>query len=121
MAGIEERDGYLVIKLDAAEKVEGLHGDVKVPLDRVSDVEILEDPIKEIHGLRPSHMKLAGTYLPGITAVGSFLSGFDERPIFAAIHHDSRRGVRIRLKDHDFSALLIGTNDPERVQQLLQA
>ena len=57
--------------------MEGLHGDIEVPLERVRDVQILDEPIKEIHGLQPSGMKLAGTYIPGKIAVGAFLSGFE--------------------------------------------
>ena len=119
MAKIEKRDGDLVVSLDAAEKIEGLHGDLTVPLDRVCDVEILDDPIKEIHGLRPTAIKVAGTYVPGVIAVGTFLSGFDQKPIFVAIHHNSRRGVRIRLEGHNLSALVIGTDQPEAIQQEL--
>ena len=119
MATIEKRDGDLVVTLDTFEKVEGLHGDLKVPLDLVHDVEILEDPIREIHGLRPTQIKLAGTYVPGMTAVGTFLAGFDQKPVFAAIHHNSQRGVRIGLVGHSFSALVIGTDHPEDVVRML--
>lgn len=121
MAQIEKSGGHLVVTLSTAEKVEGMHGSFEVPFDRVRDVAVLEEPIREIHGLQPSHMKLVGTYLPGKVAVGSFLAGgLEQRPIFAAVHHDSHRGVRITLEGDQYSALVLGCDDPEGVRDLLR-
>ncbi len=119
MATIEKREGKLVVKLGMGERVEGLHGDIEVPLERVRAVEPLENPIEAIHGLQPQHAKLVGTYLPGVTAVGTFLNGQSQRPFFAVVHRDSQRGVRIKLEGHNLSELIIGCQDPEAVRQEL--
>ena len=120
MATISRRGDKLIVTLSKIERVETVRGGFEVPLQAVSTVEVVEEPIKEVHGLKLSHAKVYGMYLPGETAVGIFLNGgLEERPAFIAIHHTDKRGIRITLLDTKYSELLIGCDNPESIVQLL--
>jgi hypothetical protein len=97
----------LVVKLSAKEKLEAVHGDVSVPLSSVRTVEVVDDTLDFVHGLR------VGTGIPGSTAIGTFTSSTAK--IFGVIHHGKHRGVRITLEGADFDEILIGCDDPEAV------
>lgn len=116
MATISKRDETLVIELSALEKSEAMHGDLEIPTAAISSVEVLDDAIHQIHGLRPSGLKITGTYLPGKMAMGTYLAGLHHRPVFAVIHPDTTRGVRIQLEDWKFSQVIFGCKDPEALQ-----
>jgi len=119
MATISKQDDKLVIRLSTAEKIEAQRVGFDVPLQAVRKVEVVENPVHEIHGLRPSGIKLFGTYLPGKVAVGIFLAGLHQKPTFAVLHHHDKRGVRISIEDEKVSELLIGCDNPEAIVQLL--
>jgi hypothetical protein len=116
VATISKRDETLVIELSALEKSEAMHGDLEIPTAAISSVEVLDDAIHQIHGLRPSGLKITGTYLPGKMAMGTYLAGLHHRPVFAVIHRDTTRGVRIQLEDWKFSQVIFGCKDPEALQ-----
>jgi len=115
VATISKRDQTLVIELSALEKTEAMHGDLEIPAAAISNVEVLNDAIHQIHGLRPNGLKITGTYLPGKMAMGTYLAGLHHRPAFAVIHRDTTRGVRIRL-ELEFSEVIIRSEDPEALQ-----
>lgn len=120
MATISKQDDKLVIKLSDIEKIETIRGGFKLPLQSVNKVEVIENPIHEVHGLKTSHAKLYGMYLPGESAVGVFLAdGLHDKPAFIAVHHNNKRGVRITLENTKYSELLIGCDNPEEIVQLL--
>ncbi len=95
----------LVVRLSATEKLESVHADVSVPLSSVRSVEVVENALDFVHGLR------VGTGIPGSTAVGTFTS--KTARIFGVIHHGNHRGLRILLEGADFDEILIGCPDPE--------
>jgi hypothetical protein len=64
VATISKCDETLVIELSALERSEAMHGDLEIPTAAISSVEVLDDAIHQIHGLRPSGLKITGTYLP---------------------------------------------------------
>jgi len=120
MATISKIDDKLVIKLSDIEKVETIRGSFELPLQSVKKVEIINNPIHEVHGLKLSRSKLYGMYLPGESAVGVFLAGgLHNKPAFIAVHHNNKRGVRITLDNAKYSELLIGCDNPEEIVQLL--
>jgi hypothetical protein len=101
------KDGdELVLTLSTAEKAESLHGDIRVPFSSVQEVEVIEDIIHAVHGI-----KLPGTRLPGRFAMGTFVH--DGEQTFAVVHHDTPRGVRVRFAGGSFAELLVGCADPE--------
>jgi len=104
------RDGEeLVLTLTTAEKAEALHGDIRVPLSSVQDVEVVEDIIHAVHG-----MKFPGSRWPGRFMIGALAHATGKKS-FAVVHHDTPRGVRVRLEDGAFSELLVGCADPEAI------
>lgn len=121
MATISKRDDRLVVTLSEVEKIETIRGGFEVPLVSVQQVERVEEPINEVHGLQPSHLKLYGVYIPGESAVGVFLNGgLKEKPAFIAIHRHDKHAVRITLTGTKYSELLIGNEDPDSVIKMLK-
>jgi hypothetical protein len=101
----------LVVRLRAVEKMEAVHGEVRVPLRSVRTVEVLDDAVGAVHGFR------VGTGIPGSVAIGTFSSHDDK--IFAVVHHDTPRGVRVRLEGAQFDELIVGCDDPESVAAIV--
>lgn len=107
------RDGdAVVLRLTTAEKVEGLHGDIRVAAASVESVTVVDDVIHAVHGL-----KMPGSRIPGVFAMGTFISG--NKKVFAIVHHKTKRGVRVSLRDSDFDALIVGADDPEALVSAL--
>lgn len=97
----------LVVRLRPIEKVESVHGEVRVPRSSVHSVEVLDDAIGAVHGFK------VGTGIPGTVAVGTFTN--KTAKTFAVVHHDTPRGVLVRLEGAHFDQLIIGCDDPEAV------
>ncbi|MFZ0173123.1 MAG: hypothetical protein WAL04_15685 [Acidimicrobiales bacterium] len=102
----------LVVRLRAVEKLEGVHGEVRVPLISVTSVEVLDDAAGAVHGFR------VGTGIPGSVAIGTFTSR--DSHIFAVVHHDTPRGVRVDLQGAQFDELIVGCDDPDGVASTLR-
>ncbi|PSR33820.1 MAG: hypothetical protein C7B46_08210 [Sulfobacillus benefaciens] len=103
------RDGdELVLRLTTLEKMEGVHGDIRVPLSAVQSISVVEDVIHAVHGL-----KMPGSRIPGIFAMGTFITG--NSTTFAIVHHQNKRGVRVLLQGGKYDALIIGAEDPEKL------
>jgi hypothetical protein len=100
----------LVLHLSGAEKVEGVHGDLRAPLSAVRGIEVLDDA----HG--PAGIKAGikiGTRIPGVIEVG-VIQGRTKR-LFAAVHHDTPRGLRVRLVGTAYDEWIVGCANPEAV------
>jgi hypothetical protein len=109
MAELRVQGDTLVLHLTAAEKLEGVHGDLRAPLSAVRGVEILDD------AHRPAGIDAGlkiGTRLPGVIEVGTVLG---PRKLFAAVHHDTPRGLRITLEGTAYDQWIVGLPDPETV------
>ena len=113
MAELMREADNLVLKLSTAEKMESVHGDIRVPISAVKSVTVLDDVIHAVRGI-----KMPGTRIPGVVAMGTFLSGSDTT--FAIVHHQNKRGLKVVLADRSstglgLTALIIGLDDPEGV------
>jgi hypothetical protein len=97
----------LVVRLSTTEKLESVHSEVAVPLAAVRSVQVVENALDYVHGIR------VGTGIPGSTAVGTFTS--KTARVFGVVHHGEHRGVRILLEGADFDEILVGCADPESV------
>jgi hypothetical protein len=108
------RDGdELVLTLSAIEKAESIHGDLRLPMSSVRGVEVLDDVIHAVHGL-----KFPGTRWPGRFAIGRIIGPIETKTFgktFAVVHHDTPRGLRVRLEGAAFDELIVGCEDPEAV------
>ena len=111
MAELVAEGSDLMVKLRTVEKVEAVHGEPRVPLSSVKKVEVIEDAIGAVHGIR------VGTGIPGVVAIGTFTSR--KAKIFAVVHHDTPRGVRVSLENAAYDELIIGCLDPESVADQL--
>ena len=110
MAELRVEGGELVLQLSRLEKLEGVHRDLRVPLSAVQLVEVLDDA----HG--PAGVSAGikvGTRIPGVVEVGS-IHGRTQK-IFAAVHHDTPRGLRVRLDGSEYDQWIVGCADPEAV------
>lgn len=108
MAELTWQAQELVLHLDRVEQVEALHGELRFPASAVQHVEVLEDALSAVHGVRAP-----GTGFPGMVAVGTYRH--DGGKSFAVIHHDTPRGVRVALQGADFTELIVGCTEPETV------
>ena len=113
MAELKREGEDLVLSLSAAEKVEAVHGDIRVPMSSVQSVEVVEDAVHAVNAF----IKSVGSAWPGRFVIGTFHSGGTKS--FAVVHHDTQRGVRVTLSGANFDELLVGCKDPEEVARLL--
>ncbi|MGH7610987.1 MAG: hypothetical protein ACREN4_03100 [Candidatus Dormibacteria bacterium] len=113
MAEVQIDGDQLVVKMTGMEKLESMHGDLRVPLSSVRSVQVSDNPSAAISG-----MKLVGTGLPGGTAVGTWTGS--EGETFAVEHHGSR-GIVVTLEGARYQQLVIGCEQPEEVAARIQA
>lgn len=106
MAELVREEDTLVLRLSMLEKVEGVHGDIRVPVSSVQSVTVLDDVIHAVHGL-----KMPGSRLPGVFAMGTFISR--DGTVFAIVHHQTKRGLKVNLNGTTYDALIIGVDNPE--------
>jgi hypothetical protein len=114
MSHLSREGDELVLTLTRVEKAESMHGDIRVPWSWVRDVEVVEDVVHEVHG-----MKLPGARWPGRFAIGRFIGPIATKTFgktFAVVHHDTPRGLMVRLDGAAFDQLLVGCDDPESVK-----
>jgi hypothetical protein len=110
MAELRVEGDELVLHLTVAERVESVHGDLGAPLSSVRGVEVLDDAHGPV-GIRAG-IKI-GTRIPGVIEVG-IVQGRARR-LFAAVHHDTPRGLRIRLEGTHYDEWIVGCADPEKI------
>lgn len=108
MAEIRVDGNEIVVALSAFEKAESVHGEVRLPRASLAGADILDDAIRAVHGIRAP-----GTGIPGMVAVGTYRDS--GRKLFAVVHHNTPRGVRLRFDDSDYDEVIVGCDDPEAV------
>jgi hypothetical protein len=114
MAELRIDGNELLLHLTAAEKIEGVHGDLRAPLSAVRGIEVLEDahePVGVHAGVK------IGTRIPGVIEVG-IVQGAGRR-LFAAVHRGTPRGLRVRFEGTDYDEWIVGCADPETVAATL--
>ncbi|MGH9101832.1 MAG: hypothetical protein ACRDYD_02450 [Acidimicrobiales bacterium] len=114
MAALRVEGDELVLHLSAAEKAEAVHGNLQVPLSAVRGVEVLDDA-QSWTTIRVGFK--VGMRAPGVAAVAT-VRGHGEK-IFAAVHGDTPRGVRVRLEGAPWDEWVVGCPDPEAVAATL--
>jgi hypothetical protein len=110
MADLRIDGNQLVLHLSGAERVEGVHGDLRAPLSAVRGIEVLDDAHSPV-GVKAGFK--IGTRIPGVIEVG-VIQGRTKR-LFAAVHHNTPRGVRVRLVGTAYDEWIVGCADPEAV------
>lgn len=106
MAELAVEGDELVLRLSRVEKLEAVRGDLRAPRSAVRSVEVLEDAHEPAdHGFK------VGERLPGHSEVAAVRTGGTR--LFAVVHHDTPRGVKVSFEGLDFDAWIVGTPDPE--------
>jgi hypothetical protein len=103
----------LVLHLSRFEQAEAIHGNLRIPASSVQRVEVRDDILGAVRGSRAP-----GTGFPGVVAIGTYRR-HGGRKSFAVVHHNTRRGVRVALRDGDFEELIVGCAEPEAVAESL--
>jgi hypothetical protein len=114
MAELRIDGNQLVLHLTAAEKIEGVHGDLRAPLSAMRGIEVLDDahePVGVHAGVK------IGTRIPGVIEVG-IVKGAGRR-LFAAVHRNTPRGLRVRFEGTGYDEWIVGCADPEAVAATL--
>ena len=114
MAELTVQGDELILTLSGAEKFEGLHSDITVPLASVRDVEVVSDAFSAVEGMRAP-----GTGIPGVLDVGTFRAPGVKS--FVVIHHATPHGVRVLLDGQSFDELIVGCEKPDGVAAGLKA
>ncbi|MDA8297614.1 MAG: hypothetical protein M0004_13700 [Actinomycetota bacterium] len=114
MAELQVDGDTLVLRLARLEKLEAVHGDLRAPRAAVRAIAVLEDA----HAPADRGLKV-GERLPGRSEVAT-VHAQGER-LFAAVHHDTPRGLRIDFQGTDYDAWIVGCADPEAVKAALES
>jgi hypothetical protein len=104
----------LVLRLTTVEELSSIHGDLRAPLAAVTSVVVLENA----HEPADAGFKLIGGRLPGSFEIGTFAAG--DRRLFAAVHHDTPRGLLVTFEGADYDAWIVGCADPEAAKLSLE-
>ncbi|HUY67477.1 MAG TPA: hypothetical protein VMV06_11715 [Acidimicrobiales bacterium] len=107
MAELRAEGDHLVLHLTAAEHLEGVHGDIVVPMSSITTMRASEDVWSELRGIRAP-----GTGIPGIIAVGTRRGSFGKD--FAVVHGKGS-GVVVELSGEEFDRLVVTVADPVAV------
>jgi hypothetical protein len=103
----------LVLHLSRTEKLETIHGDLRAPRASVRSVTVLEDAHEPVdHGFK------VGERLPGYSEVAAVET--DGQKLFAVVHHDTPRGVRIDFDGTNYDAWIVGSPDPETLKRQIE-
>jgi hypothetical protein len=98
----------LILHLSALERLGGfVRGDARIPLKAVHGARAVDNPWKELRGIRAP-----GTGFPGVIALGTWRFGGGKD--FAAVYGKAP-GVVVDLVGVDFSRLVVSTRDAEAV------
>jgi hypothetical protein len=121
MATLTLDNDEITVGLTTAERLLSWRRDLRLPASCVRTVEVIDDPITTVRGLRPKYSKLLGSYVPGRLAIGSFFDGSLHRRRFVAVHAKQARGLRVDLSDDaPYSQIIISLDDPETTKTLLE-
>ena len=106
MPNIAREDNEIVLRLSAGERIMAMHRGVRVPLSTVTSVDVVDEPIRLIQGLKPRNFKVFGGYGPGWVAYGSFFDGAVYQLLFAALNGRKPRGLEITLDGARYTRLI---------------
>jgi hypothetical protein len=121
MANIAREGTEIVLKLSAGERILAVHRDVRVPFSAVRSVDLADEPIRRIQGLKPRNFKVFGGYWPGWFAYGSFFDGAVHQRLFAAVNGRKPRGLEITLDGAKYTRLIVSLDHPQAAKTALTA
>ena len=107
MASLSVEAGELVLSLSPVERVEGLHGSIRVPASAVRAIRSVVDPWSELRGVRAP-----GTGVPGVLSVGTRRGGGVKD--FVVVHGHSP-AVLVEMEGAEFDRFVITAEDASAV------
>jgi uncharacterized protein len=113
MAQLTVTSKDLVVTLSAGEKVAGLSGDLRIPLDSIESVRVVADSLEAVHGLRAP-----GLALPSRTRIGTWRRRGGRSFVVA---HRGQQGLHVTLRDHRLTDVVIAAVAAEPLQQEITA
>jgi hypothetical protein len=121
MADIVREGDDIILRLSTGERIMAVHRDIRVPLSAVKGVDVIDEPIRRIQGLKPRNFKLFGSYWPGGLAYGSFFDGAARRLLFAAVNGRQPGGLEITLDGARYTRLIVSLDHPDATKAALTA
>jgi len=113
MATLQMENATLTLTLTRAEKIAGLLRDLELPMTAVRSVEVVDQPLSPLRGLRAP-----GLALPGLRKVGTWRrSG---RRTLVSVRRN-QPAVLVRLDGARYDDLLIGADDADERAAALTA
>lgn len=100
-------DREVTVSLSVTEKLEALHGDIRVPRAAVLQVRVVPDGMEEVHGL-----KMPGAGLRGVIMVGTWRDG---EVVTFAVCHGRQPAVVLDLADQVYDRIVVTMDNPEEV------
>jgi hypothetical protein len=113
VATLTPDDDSLLLRLSTLEKLGALHGDVRVGLSGVQAIDAVQDPFRELRGIRAP-----GTGLPGQIALGTWR--YRGSKDFVAIYR-GKPGLIVRLRGTPFQRLLVSAEEPDAVAACIRS
>lgn len=113
MAELRIEDEELVLHLTGFERVAGLHRSIRVPVAAVTDVDVVDDPVRSVAGVRSP-----GLALPGYVKIGTWRGRGGRR--FVVARRDEP-AVRVRIAGQHHTELLVSVPDAAAVASTLRA
>jgi hypothetical protein len=107
MAELQLTPTTLSVRLTRGEKIAGLLRDLTVPLSAVRAVDLVEDPVHTVQGLRAP-----GLGLPGLRKIGTWRRSGERAYVCV---RRNQPAVRVRLEGQRYDKLLVGTDDAARL------
>ncbi|HEV8065779.1 MAG TPA: hypothetical protein VGP46_13140 [Acidimicrobiales bacterium] len=102
----------LVVKMSTAERLEAVHGEVRVPVTSISRAWAVPSAWPELRGIRAP-----GTGIPNVVAVGTRRGQFGKD--FAVVH-GTGPAVVVELEGADYQRIVVTTDDAETVASQLE-
>ena len=93
------------LRLTLGEKIAGLHGDIRVPVSAVKAVDVVDEPLRAVAGIRAP-----GLHWPGRTKIGTWRSR--GRKTFA-VAGAGRPAVQIELHGQTYDRLVVSVADAQ--------
>jgi hypothetical protein len=121
VADVAREGNEIVLKLSTGERIMAVHRDIRVPFSAVKSVDVVDEPIRRIQGLKPRNFKVFGGYWPGWFAYGSFLDGAVHQRLFAAVNGRKPHGLEIILDGAKYTRLMVSLDHPDAAKTALTA
>ena len=113
MAELRIEGDELVLHLDGFERVVGLHRSIRVPVSSITAVDVVDDPVRSVAGVRAP-----GLAVPRHRKIGTWRGRGERRFVVA---RRGRPAVRVRLAGQPHTELLVSVPDAAAVASALRA